>query len=220
MMTFYTAMKVMDKFRLQPGNTILTISKTAACMNGTSANLKEGDQLTVAELFYGLLLPSGNDAAYALAEYFGGLLQSTQVHRNGVPDLSQLSPTKLFIKEMNKYAQRLKMLSTSFDSPHGLANRHNYSTARDILTLSIACMKNARFREVVMTKTHKVVSLSPSKTIYTWESTNKLLGRKEHWVGCKTGVTDPAGPCFSGFYENKKSGERFCVVVLKCKTME
>jgi serine-type D-Ala-D-Ala carboxypeptidase (penicillin-binding protein 5/6) len=94
------------------------------------------------------------------------------------------------------------MLSTSFDSPHGLANRHNYSTARDILTLSIACMKNARFREVVVTKTHKAVSLSPSKTIYTWESTNKLLGRKEHWVGCKTGVTDPAGPCFSGFYEN------------------
>jgi D-alanyl-D-alanine carboxypeptidase (penicillin-binding protein 5/6) len=43
-------------------------------MNGTSANLREGDQLTVAELFYGLLLPSGNDAAYALAEYFGGLL--------------------------------------------------------------------------------------------------------------------------------------------------
>jgi serine-type D-Ala-D-Ala carboxypeptidase (penicillin-binding protein 5/6) len=77
MMTFYTVMKVMDKFRLQPGNTILTISKTAALMNGTSANLKEGDQLTVAELFYGLLLPSGNDAAYALAEYFGGLLQST-----------------------------------------------------------------------------------------------------------------------------------------------
>jgi serine-type D-Ala-D-Ala carboxypeptidase (penicillin-binding protein 5/6) len=77
MMTFYTVMKVMDKFRLQPGNTIITISKTAACMNGTSANLREGDQLTVAELFYGLLLPSGNDAAYALAEYFGGLLQST-----------------------------------------------------------------------------------------------------------------------------------------------
>ena len=81
-------------------------------------------------------------------------------------------------------------------------------------------MKIARFREVVGTKTHKTVSLSPSKTVYTWETTNKLIGKKEHWVGCKTGVTDPAGPCFSGFYENKRSGERFCVVVLKCKTME
>jgi D-alanyl-D-alanine carboxypeptidase len=81
-------------------------------------------------------------------------------------------------------------------------------------------MKNNRFREIVEKKTHKTVSLSVSKTIYNWESTNKLLGRKEHWVGCKTGVTDQAGPCFSGFYENKKSGERYCVVVLKCKTME
>ncbi len=63
MMTFYTVMKLMDKFRLHPGTTVITISKTASCMNGTSANLREGDQLSVAELFYGLLLPSGNDAA-------------------------------------------------------------------------------------------------------------------------------------------------------------
>ena len=112
------------------------------------------------------------------------------------------------------------MLSTQFDSPHGLSNRHNYSTARDILTLSIACMKISRFREVVGTKTHKTMSINSSKTIYSWENTNKLLGNHKNWVGCKTGVTDPAGPCFSGFYENKRKGQAYFVIVLKCKSME
>jgi D-alanyl-D-alanine carboxypeptidase len=49
------------------------------------------------------------------------------------------------------------------------------------------------------------------------------LGRKEHqqhWIGCKTGVTDSAGPCFSGFYENNDTGDKYCVVVLGCKSME
>ena len=41
-----------------------------------------------------------------------------------------------------------------------------------------------------------------------------------HWIGCKTGVTETAGPCFSGFYENNETGEKYCVVVLSCKSME
>ena len=41
-----------------------------------------------------------------------------------------------------------------------------------------------------------------------------------HWIGCKTGVTDSAGPCFSGFYENNDTGDKYCVVVLGCKSME
>ena len=71
MMTFYTVLKLLDKYRLNPDLTLITISRTASCINGTSANLKEGDQFPVSELVYGLMLPSGNDAAYALAEHFG-----------------------------------------------------------------------------------------------------------------------------------------------------
>ena len=79
----------------------------------------------------------------------------------------------------------------------------NLSTAKDVCLLSIVCMKIARFREVVGTKIFKTRAINVANNNYYWENTNKMLWRKnEHWVGCKTGVTEPAGPCFSGFYEN------------------
>jgi D-alanyl-D-alanine carboxypeptidase (penicillin-binding protein 5/6) len=61
----------MEKYKQSPEKTKITVSRTAASINGTSANLKDGDEFTVLQLFYGLMLPSGNDAAYALAEHFG-----------------------------------------------------------------------------------------------------------------------------------------------------
>jgi D-alanyl-D-alanine carboxypeptidase len=62
-------------------------------------------------------------------------------------------------------------------------------------------------------------SLNQKKpTNYTWENTNKLLGTVDGFIGCKTGITDPAGPCFCGGYE--KDNEKFIVVVLSSKTME
>ena len=73
---------------------------------------------------------------------------------------------------------------------------------------------------MVGTRTFKTSALNNEQSHYRWDSTNKLLGRKEHWVGCKTGVTDPAGPCFSGIYENNLAGDRYCVVTLKSKSME
>jgi D-alanyl-D-alanine carboxypeptidase len=75
MMTFYTVLRLIEKYKLNPSSTIVTISKAASLVPGTSANLKEGDQFPLNDLFYGLMLPSGNDAAYALAEHFGSLIQ-------------------------------------------------------------------------------------------------------------------------------------------------
>ncbi len=81
-------------------------------------------------------------------------------------------------------------------------------------------MRITRFREVVCTKKYSTKALNNEKSIYNWENTNKLLGRNEFWVGCKTGVTEPAGPCFSGFYEDIPKKNRYCIVVLSSKTME
>ena len=85
-MTFYTSLKLIDKFKLNPKTTLVNVSKQASLVSGTSANLKEGDQIILAELFYGLMLPSGNDAAYALAEYFGSLIQTTIVAKKNAPE--------------------------------------------------------------------------------------------------------------------------------------
>ena len=75
MMTFYTVLKLMKKFSLDALSTVLTVSRGASKIHGTSADLREGDNLTLYQLFYGMMLPSGNDAAFLLAEYFGSLLR-------------------------------------------------------------------------------------------------------------------------------------------------
>lgn len=73
-MTFITVIKLVSRFNLNPNKTFITVSKAGSHVIGTTANLKEGDILSVDQLYYGMMLPSGNDAAYTLAEYFGQLI--------------------------------------------------------------------------------------------------------------------------------------------------
>lgn len=125
---------------------------------------------------------------------------------------------KYFLREMNANATKLKMFSSNFDSPHGLMNRFNYSTAYDVCLLTQRCMQLPRFCEVVKTRVYTTFPKNRSVNPYIWENTNKLLGTVEGFVGCKTGVTDSAGPCFSGCFE--QGDERLCIVVLNSKTMD
>jgi D-alanyl-D-alanine carboxypeptidase (penicillin-binding protein 5/6) len=67
MMTFYTVLQLMSKYRMDPDRAYVTISRDASNVKGTTANLIEGDILTVSQLSYGMMLPSGNDASFALA---------------------------------------------------------------------------------------------------------------------------------------------------------
>ena len=71
MMTFYTSILLINEFRLDYNRTFVTISKFASEIIGTTAKLVEGDVLSLKQLFYGMMLPSGNDAAHTLAEFFG-----------------------------------------------------------------------------------------------------------------------------------------------------
>ena len=128
-MTFYTVLQLLQKYRMDPETSYITISRQAAQIKGTSADLHEGDIFTINQLFYGMMLPSGNDAAFALAEYFGDLLKKK---RYGLGNTEQLfgyssgSPfsthpsLKYFLKEMNNNADKLHMNDTFYDSPHGL----------------------------------------------------------------------------------------------------
>lgn len=73
-MTCYTVLSLIDKFKLNKTTELVSVSKEASSVIGTSAELKENDLLSVWDLLHGLMLPSGNDAAHALAEHFGDLL--------------------------------------------------------------------------------------------------------------------------------------------------
>ena len=66
-MNFYTVLKLLKEFKINPHTAEVRVSDVAADISGTSANLIEGDVLTIQQLFYGMMLPSGNDAAFALA---------------------------------------------------------------------------------------------------------------------------------------------------------
>lgn len=107
------------------------------------------DTLTLNDLFYGLLLPSGNDAALVLADYFGSVIEKNTCSQGGPPKsyhFQDNTPIRYFLKEMNQLATKIGMTNTCFDSPHGLANNNNVSTAYDIALLSMNCMQNDVFR--------------------------------------------------------------------------
>jgi D-alanyl-D-alanine carboxypeptidase (penicillin-binding protein 5/6) len=150
----------------------------------SSAHLIVGDQVTVRQLLYGLMLPSGCDAAYALADKFGS--GSTRDAR-----------VKSFIGKMNATAKSLGLKNTHFDSFDGIGNGNNYSTPRDLTKLASNAMKNATFRAIVQTKStkQKVTTKSGGYRYYTWDNTNPLLGTYSGAIGVKTGSGPQAGAC-------------------------
>jgi D-alanyl-D-alanine carboxypeptidase (penicillin-binding protein 5/6) len=133
--------------------------------------LKKGEVVTVHDLLYGLLLPSGNDAAVALADAVSG----------SVPD---------FVRRMNQAAHRLGLEDTHYANPIGLDAPGNFSTAADLLTLTQKLRRDPVFREIVNTPDKAVTS--GSRTIRL-ENTNALLHRFGWVNGVKTGHTIEAG---------------------------
>lgn len=152
--------------------------------NASSARLIVGDKVTVRQLLYGLMLPSGCDAAYALADKFGtGTTRAARV--------------KSFIGKMNDEARKLGMRNTHFDSFDGIGNGSNYSTPRDLTKLASSAMKDATFRTVVKTKstTQRVTTRSGGYRNMAWTNTNKLLSTYSGAIGVKTGSGPQAKYC-------------------------
>jgi D-alanyl-D-alanine carboxypeptidase (penicillin-binding protein 5/6) len=153
--------------------------------NASSARLIVGDKVTVRQLLYGMMLPSGCDAAYALADKFGS--GSTRAVR-----------VKSFIGKMNTTAKNLGLKNTHFDSFDGIGNGANYSTPRDLTKLASAAMKNSTFRTVVKTKKYTAKTTTKTggtRTMAPWENTNPLLSSYSGAIGVKTGSGPEAKYC-------------------------
>lgn len=152
--------------------------------NASSARLIVGDKPTVGQLLYGLMLPSGCDAAYALADKFGsGKTRAARV--------------KSFIGKMNATAKSLKLKNTRFDSFDGIGGGNNYSTPRDLTKIASKAMKNSTFRSIVKAKStkQKVTTKSGGYRYMSWSNTNKLLSSYSGAVGVKTGSGPTAKYC-------------------------
>ncbi|MER6139464.1 D-alanyl-D-alanine carboxypeptidase [Streptomyces sparsogenes] len=160
----------------------------------SSARLIVGDKVTVRQLLYGLMLPSGCDAAYALADKFG--TGSTRAAR-----------VKSFIGKMNTTAKNLGLKNTHFDSFDGIGHGANYSTPRDLTKLASNAMKYSTFRTVVKTKStkQKVTTKNGGYRYMEWKNTNPLLGTYSGTIGVKTGSGPEAKYClvFAATRNNK-----------------
>lgn len=160
-----------SKVTIQKAYSDYIVSKTAS-----SARLIVGDKVTVRQLLYGMMLPSGCDAAYALADKFGtGTTRAARV--------------KSFIGKMNSTASGLGLKNTHFDSFDGIGNGSNYSTPRDLTKIASSAMKYSTFRTIVKTTStkQKVTTKSGGYRYMSWTNTNPLLGTYSGAIGVKTG---------------------------------
>lgn len=181
---------------------IVDFSEAADKVPGSSSDLKAGDKVPVRELLYGLLLPSGNDAAHAFAEHFGPRFKSAD---------KDAAPVASFVAQMNAAAKALKMGETNYLDPHGLGR--NVASPRDLATLALHATQDPAFAKYVQTRRHKceVTDKDGKKRAVTWNNTNKLLDI-EGYEGIKTGTTTAAGACLVSC--GTLNGDRLIVVAL------
>ena len=162
---------------------------------GESAALRPGDVLTAQELLEALLVPSGADAAYTLANAYGPGLDA-------------------FVARMNATAAQMGMKDTHFTSPDGLpypTETSTYSTPSDLLILGLAAMRYPAFRSIVDLRFYHLPK-GRGHHDYWWDNTDELIGSYPGAVGIKSGYTDDAGHCL--LFEAVRNGRTLIGVVL------
>lgn len=189
---------------------VLTMSTRADETRGSTADIRTGEQLTIREALYGLMLPSGNDMSVALAEHFGRRLAESSGATN-ITDATD--PLPLFVNAMNAEAARLGMSATHYTNPHGLTHAEHRSTVADLATLARAVIGSDLYHHYVSTRQRgaTVTGIGGYSRNVIWKNTNELLGI-EGFDGIKTGTTDQAGACLVS--TGTRDGKRLIVVVL------
>ncbi len=173
-------------------NDIVTVDDTILSSYGSGIYIKVGEEISLKDLLYGLMLRSGNDAALMIAKYVSGSVED-------------------FVKLMNKKAREIGMKNTIFVNPSGLDNNKNgnYSTAYDMALLTRYAMKSELYRNIVKTKSYTVKT---NLKTYVWKNKNKLLNYN-YITGGKTGYTELAKRTLVS--TGSKNGMNFIVVTIK-----
>ncbi len=164
---------------LEEGDIYRTVSIPAdACgVEGSSIYLSEGEELTLEELLYAMMLESANDAAAAIAIATAGSIEA-------------------FAERMNETAAALGLTDTHFTNPHGLDDPDHYTTAYDLARLTAYAMKNPSFAEITSTQ-RKTIPLRGEEGTRVLINHNKLLRLTEDAIGGKTGFTKRCGRCLA-----------------------
>lgn len=191
-----------------------TVVVSANADSGTFAldeqicGIKEGDQLSLESLLFGLIVYSGNDNAVAIAEHVGGSIDK-------------------FAEMMNAKAQEIMATNSHFVNPNGLHNENHYTTAYDMYLIFNECIKNDKFMEIIQADSYEadVKRADGSSTTIKWEPTSYYaLGEAElpksgKIIGGKTGTTLKAGNCLV-LLDESDSGKPFISIVMGAETKE
>ncbi len=164
---------------------VLTVSGTALqnlSEFGSTAGLKEGEEIALRELLYCIMVSSANEGCNVVAEYVSGDIAT-------------------FVALMNQKAQELGMTGTHYANTHGLHDEDHYTTVRDLSILARYAWKNEQFREFATCTAHTVpaTNLSDQRTLHTTNYLTSTVVEDKYYYnkasGIKTGFTTPAGSC-------------------------
>lgn len=190
-MTLTLILEAVDAGTIQLTDDVV-VSAEAAAMGGSQVYLYEGEVRTVDEMLIAIAVGSGNDAAYAMAEFVGGTYDG-------------------FIELMNSRAQELGMTGTHFVNPHGLHDENHYTTAADLGRLAYHALSVPHFLDY--TSIYEYEFRPEPKKLVLW-NTNRLLKWYEGTDGMKTGYTEEAGRNLVATAQ--RNGMRLISVVLGC----
>lgn len=176
------------------------------------AYLVQGEEISLKDLLYGLMLPSGNDAAYTIAVNVARIL-------TGNPILTDNEAVTYFVNLMNEKAQEIGMVNSHFEVPDGYHNKNHYVTAQDMMRLLIYAQRVDILKQVASTQSYSTTALTGQE--HTWINTNKLLDQNSSYYyegvnGFKTGFHDDAGNCLI-VTANINSREVF-LIIMKSET--
>lgn len=164
-------------------------------IEGTSIYMKRGEQLSIRELLYALMLRSGNDAAMALA-------------------LAVDKSNEDFCARMNAVSLKAGAVNSNYKNPHGLDADGHYTTAKDLALITAYALKNPVFAEVAKTSQTRISGPDYPRLL---QNKNRLLRQLDGCIGVKTGFTKKAGRCFVG--ARTANGMTAVCVVLNCGPM-
>lgn len=174
----------------QPHETVV-VPGVVESIGGSAIGLIPGDRFTVGALLRALLIPSANDAAYALAMF----------HAKNVSS---------FVAQMNNRAAALGLRNTHFANPAGLDHPEQYSTPRDLAWLTLAALRRPAVASIVKMPSAHIVSSDGKE--YSMRNTNEMLHDNSDVDGVKTGTTTNAGECLIILFREK--GRRYLLVLL------
>ncbi len=185
-----TALLVLERL---PLDKVLTVSSRAVVVQPSKINLRVGEQFTVRDLLFALLLNSANDASIVLAEGVAG-------------------SERAFVDLMNKRAREVGAKNTKFANSNGLPTRNSsqYTTAYDMYMMFREALKSDFFRRALKLRYHQIASISGRRVLL--KSHNKiLLTNWKHKFYGKTGYTRAAQSCFVGYV---MKGEDVCIIAV------